>query len=124
MDMDSRLEILVKSVNADNNLKFWKDKLNDKLCNAGYDHDKDRPQITSFINFGKDVLLEYHDYCNHYAKKDTLPPEDEILYIAEIILASVQEWQIFEFTDGKKYQDMIDDIIRQLKDKLNQQNSL
>lgn len=111
----SRLELLVKQVNEDSYKKEWKDKLDEKLKGAGYNCDNDRPSIESFINFGTDILFEYS--CKD-SKDGFIPPDDEVSYITEIILALVAEWQIVEFLDGKLYNEQEKEIRRLLKDSM------
>jgi len=117
-EMKRRLELLVEQVNADPYRKGWKDKLNVKLKGAGYNCDNDRPHIESFAHFGADILFDYHDYCNKYVKDDSIPSDDEVSYITEIILALVDEWQIVEFLDGKLYNEQEKEIRRLLKDSM------
>ncbi len=112
--MKRRLELLVEQTNADPYRKGWKDKLDEKLKKAGYNCDNDRPGIVSFVHFGTDILFDYHDYCNKYVKDDSIPSDDEVSYITEIILALVAEWQIVEFLDGKLYKEQEKEIRRLL----------
>lgn len=111
----SRLELLVKQVNEDSYKKEWKDKLDEKLKGAGYNCDNDRPSIESFINFGTNILFEYS--CKD-SKDGSIPSDDEISYITEIILALVAEWQIVEFLDGKRYNEQEKEIRRLLKEEM------
>lgn len=114
--MKRRLELLVEQTNADPYRKGWKDKLDEKLKKAGYNCDNDRPGIVSFVHFGTDILFDYHDYCNKNVKDDSIPSDDEISFITEIILAIVAEWQIVEFLDGKPYNEQGKEIGRLLKE--------
>ena len=107
---------MVQQVNGDSYRKEWKDKLEEKLSGAGYNCDNDRPGIMSFVHFGTDILFDYHDYCNKYVKDDSIPSDDEVSYITEIILALVAEWQILEFLDGKPYNEQGKEIERLLKE--------
>lgn len=118
LEMKSRLEFLVEQVNADPYRKGWKDKLDEKLKGADYNCGNDRPHIESFAYFGTDILFDYHDYCNKYVKDDSIPSDDEISYITEIILALVAEWQIVEFLDGKLYHEQEKEIRRLLKEEM------
>ncbi len=112
----SRLELLVQQVNGDSYRKEWKDKLEEKLSGAGYNFDNDRPSIESFINFGADILFEYNSSKD--SKDGSIPSDDEISYITEIILALVAEWQIVEFLDGKLYNEQEKEIRRLLKEEM------
>lgn len=111
----SRLELLAKQVNEDSYKKEWKDKLDEKLKGAGYNCDNDRPSIESFINFGTDILFEYS--CKD-SKDGSIPSDEEVTNITEIILALVSEWQIVEFLDGKLYKEQENEIRGLLKDEM------
>lgn len=111
----SRLELLVKQVNGDSYRKEWKDKLEEKLSDAGYNCDNDRPSIESFIHFGTDILFEY---SRKDSKDDSIPSDDEVTHTTEIILALVAEWQIVEFLDGKQYHEQEKEIKRLLKEEM------
>lgn len=114
----SRIELLVQQVNGDSYREEWKDKLEEKLSGAGYNCDNDRPGIVSFVHFGTDILFDYHDYCNKYVKEGSIPSDDEISNITEIILALVAEWQIVEFLGGKLYNEQENEIRRLLTDEM------